>query len=50
LSNSIRETIGVNYPTSYNFPVVGGLAATTFVSLFLDQIFIGVVVFVKKKF
>lgn len=42
-SNSIINDLGVDYPVTITLPIVTALSATTFISLFLDQIFIGVV-------
>lgn len=44
LTNSIVDSIGIGYPISISLPLVGALASTEFISLFLEQIFVGVVV------
>ena len=37
-SNSVVNSIGVDYPVNFQFPIVEGLATTQFLSLFLDQV------------
>ncbi|KAL0483814.1 hypothetical protein AKO1_014032 [Acrasis kona] len=43
LTNSISRTMGVSYPVTATLPLAVALKGTRFISMFLDQIFTGVV-------
>ncbi|EFC47009.1 FtsX domain-containing protein [Naegleria gruberi] len=44
ITNGMMDSIGVAYPVTYTLPLLSALDGTKFISLFIDQIFIGVVV------
>nr|CAG4716010.1 unnamed protein product [Naegleria fowleri] len=44
ITNGMVDSLGVSYPVAYTLPLLSALSATKFISLFIDQIFIGVVV------
>ena len=44
ITNSMMDSLGIAYPVSYTLPLLSALDATKFISLFIDQIFIQVVV------
>lgn len=46
VSNSIAESLGVDYPSQITFPIVLGKTAVNFIQLFLNQIFLGVTIII----
>ena len=46
LTNTIVDTLGVEYPVSMILPIALALVGTQFISMFLDQIFTGVVIMI----
>lgn len=37
-TDSLRKSLGLDYPVNIETPLVGALQATQFISLFLDQV------------